>query len=83
MYFFIDIPILFVRKHKNQQIVYFFIDIPVFIRQENIHFVYWLESPHRGDSNKYTKRMIYKKKKKKCSKVSIIDALDGSYQVSL
>ena len=30
--------------------------------------------------HKYTKRMIYKKK---CSKVSVTDALDGSYQVSL
>ena len=28
-----------------------------------------------GDSNKYTKRMIYEKK---CSKVSVINALDGS-----
>ena len=33
-----------------------------------------LESPSRGDSNKYTKRMIYKKK---CSKVSVFHALDG------
>ena len=43
-------------------------------------FVYLLESPCRGDSNKYTKRMILKKK---CSKVSATDALGGSYQVSL
>ena len=28
---------------------------------ENISFVYLLESPRRGDSNKYTKRMIYKR----------------------
>ena len=28
----------------------------------------------------YTKRMIYKRK---CSKISVSDALDGSYQVSL
>ena len=41
--------------------------------------MYLLESPRRGDSNKYTKRMIYKKK---CSKVSVTDALDGSCQVS-
>ena len=34
-----------------------------------------IASPRRGDSNKYTKRMIYKKK---CSKVSVTDALDGS-----
>ena len=27
---------------------------------ENIRFGYLLESPRRGDSNKYTKRMIYK-----------------------
>ena len=31
------------------------------ILQENIRFVYLLESPWRGDSNKYTKRMIHKK----------------------
>ena len=42
--------------------------------------MYLLESPRRGDSNKYTKHMIYKRK---CSKVSVTDALDGSYQVSL
>ena len=42
--------------------------------------MYLLESPRRGDSNKYTKRIIYIRK---CSKVSITDALDGSYQVSL
>ena len=42
--------------------MYFFIDIPHFMLQENIRFVYLLESPHRGDSNKYTKRIIYKKK---------------------
>ena len=28
---------------------------------ENIRCKYFLESPRRGDSNKYTKRMIYKK----------------------
>ena len=38
-----------------------------------------LESPCRGDSNKYTKRMIYKRKK--CSKVFITDALDGTYPI--
>ena len=44
--------------------------------------MYLLESPRRGDSNKYTKRMIYKKK---CSKVSVTctDALDGFYPVSV
>ena len=42
--------------------------------------MYLLESPRRGDSKKYTKRVIYKKK---CSKLSVIDAVDGSYQVSL
>ena len=31
------------------------------ILQENIRFVYLLESPRRGDSNKYTKRMIHKR----------------------
>ena len=43
-------------------------------------FVYLLESPRRGDSNKYTKCMISKNKR---SKVSVTDALDRSYQVSL
>ena len=42
--------------------------------------MYLLESPRRGDSNKYTKCIIYKLK---CSNVSVTDALDGSYQVSL
>ena len=28
------------------------------IFQENKRFVYWLESPRRGDSNKYTKRLF-------------------------
>ena len=39
--------------------------------------MYLLESPGRGDSNKYmyTKCMIHKKN---CSKVSVIHALDGS-----
>ena len=41
--------------------------------------MYLLESPCRGDSNKYTKRIIYKK----CSKVLVTNALDGSYQASL
>ena len=39
-----------------------------------------IASPRRGDSNKYTKCIIYKKK---CSKVFVTDALDGSYQVSV
>ena len=39
-----------------------------------IRFGYLLESPRRGDSNKYTKRMIHKKN---CSKVSVSHALDG------
>ena len=42
--------------------------------------MYLLESPRSGDSNKYTKHIIYKKN---CSKVSVTDALDGPYQVSL
>ena len=58
----------------------FFIDIPILFFRKTLRFVYLLESPCRGDSNKYTKRIIYKKK---CSKVSITDASDGSYQVSL
>ena len=33
-----------------------------FILQENIRSVYLLESPWRGDSNKYTKRIIYNRK---------------------
>ena len=37
--------------------------------------MYLLESPRRGDSNKYTKRMIYEEK---CLKVYVTDALDGS-----
>ena len=40
----------------------FFIDITILFFRKNIRFVYLLESPRRGDSNKYTKRMIYKKK---------------------
>ena len=32
-----------------------------FFLLENIRFGYLLESPRRGDSNKYTKHMIYKK----------------------
>ena len=39
-----------------------------------MRFVYLLESPRRGDYNKYTKRMIHKK----LLKISVIDALDGS-----
>ena len=34
-------------------------------------FGYLLKSPRRGDSNKYTKRMIYEK-------ISVLHALDGS-----
>ena len=44
--------------------------------------MYLLESPRRGDSNKYTERII-NKKKINCSKVSVTNALDGSYQVAL
>ena len=40
--------------------------------------MYLLESPYRGDSNKYTKDMHYKRK---CSKLSVTDVLDGSCQV--
>ena len=40
-----------------------------------MRFVFLLESPRRGDSNKYTKRMIYKKN---YSKVYVIHTLDGS-----
>ena len=39
----------------------FFIDIPILFFRKKICFVYLLESPRRGDSNKYTKRMIHKK----------------------
>ena len=45
-----------------------------FYSSGNIRFVYLLESPRRGDSNKYTERMIYKNKS---SNVSVTDALDG------
>ena len=45
------------------------------ILQENIRFVYLLESPRRGNSNKYTKRFIHKKN---CSKGSVIHAFGGS-----
>ena len=41
--------------------MYFFLWHSHVIIQENICFVYLLESPRRGDSNKYTKRMIHKK----------------------
>ena len=41
--------------------MYFFIAILMLFVQEIIRFVYILESPRRGDSNKYTKRMIHKK----------------------
>ena len=44
------------------------------ILKENIRFVYLLESPRRGDSNKYTKRMIHKKLFKRIHN----HALDGS-----
>ena len=37
-------------------------------------FWIFVRSPHRGDSNKYSKGMI----SKKCSKESVIHALDGS-----
>ena len=43
----------------------FFIDIPIFILLENIRFVYLLESPRQGNSNKYTKRMMYKRRAQK------------------
>ena len=33
----------------------------MFFLRKNIRFVYMLESPRRGDFNKYTKRMIHKK----------------------
>ena len=42
----------------------FSIDIPILFFRK-ICFVYLLESPRRGDSNKYSNGMIYKKK---CSK---------------
>ena len=58
---------------KNQRMVYFFNDIPYVIFQENIRFVYSLESPPRGDSSKYTKCMMHKN----CLKVPVIHALDG------
>ena len=38
------------------------------------------QKPRRADSSKYTERIICKKK---CSKVSVTNALDGSYQVFL
>ena len=38
-------------------------------------FCVFVESPRRGDSEKYTKGMIYKTK---VLKVSVTDALDGS-----
>ena len=33
----------------------------VFVRIASLRFVYLLESPQRGDSNKYTNRIIHKK----------------------
>ena len=41
--------------------MYIFIDSPMLFFGKNIRFGYLLESPHRGDSNKCTKRMIYKR----------------------
>ena len=43
---------------KSADRVIFFIDIPMF-SSGNIRFCEFLEVPHRGDSNKYTKRVIY------------------------
>ena len=69
--------------------MYFFIDISHFILQKNIRSVYLLDPfgfgdlyqiQIGGDSNKYTKRIIYKNK---CSKHSVTDSVDGSFQVSL
>ena len=37
-----------------------FIDIPMLFFRKNIRFVYLLESPRQGDSNKHTKCMIHK-----------------------
>ena len=45
--------------------LYFFVDSPMlFFGWENILRGYLLESPRRGDSNKYPQRMIYTKKYK-------------------
>ena len=61
-------------RQKSVDCVYFHRQSHV-ILQENICFGYLLESPHRGDSNKYTKRMVYKKK---YLKYRLLYALDGS-----
>ena len=50
---------------KNHWIEYFFIDNPMLLFGKTYTFGYLLELPHRGDSNKYTKRMIYKRTIKK------------------
>ena len=56
---------------KSADHVFFFL-LLLFFRKTC--FVYLLESPQRGDFNKYTKHMIHKK----CSIVSVSHALDGS-----
>ena len=38
----------------------FFIDIPMLFFQKTYVFVYLFEWPSRGDSNKFTKRIIHK-----------------------
>ena len=45
---------------KSGNLVFFSLIFPCY-SSGNIRFVYWLELPRQGDSNKYTKRMIHKK----------------------
>ena len=45
---------------KSAARVFFSLTVPSY-SLGNIRFGYLLESPRRGDSNKYTKRMIYKR----------------------
>ena len=47
---------------SERRIVYFFIDSLMLFFKKTYVFEYLQESPRRGDSNKYTKRMIHKKK---------------------
>ena len=58
----------------------FFIDIPMLFFRKTYVFVYLLESPQRGDSNTYTKRMIHKKT---VQKYPLLMLLTGPQQVSL
>ena len=52
------------------------------ILMENIRFVYLLESPRRGDSYKYTKRMIHNKGFSKLSNTHALDRSISSFFIT-